>query len=90
MVAFTEAVMSDDPATIDSTRRELRERLDDAAFVDVCAVIGAFNVVTRIADATGIPLDDMMVAASADTRETLGLNSFDGADNTPSVSSQTA
>jgi hypothetical protein len=43
----------------------------------------AFNVVDRVADATGIPLDDMMLAVSADLREQLGLARFASAANTP-------
>ena len=46
-------------------------------------MIGAFNVVDRIADATGIPLDPMLDAMSGDIRQELGLARFASAANTP-------
>jgi hypothetical protein len=82
LVAFTEAVMADDEETLRRERSALRAVLSDAAFVDTCATIGAFNVVDRIADATGIPLDDMMLAMSAAVREELSLARFGSAANT--------
>jgi len=84
LLAFTEAVMRGEPATAE--RERLRAVLSPEAFVDVAAVIGSFNVVDRIADATGIPLDDMMLAMSAEVRDQLGLARFASAANTPAVS----
>ncbi len=83
LLAFTEAVMGDDEAAIARTRDALRAVLTPASFVDACATIGAFNVVDRIADATGIPLDDMMRPLSADVRQELDLARFASAANTP-------
>ena len=60
--------------------------MSPAAFVDVCAVIAAFNVVDRVADATGIPLDPMLHAMSGDVREELELARFGSAANTPGAS----
>jgi len=57
LLALTDAVMGADDDVLASERRALRGLLSNDAFVDTCAVIGAFNVVDRIADATGIPLD---------------------------------
>jgi hypothetical protein len=83
LLAFTEAVMREDDAAIGRTRAALRAVLGPESFVDVCATIGAFNVVDRIADATGIPLDDMMAAMSVDLRQELDLGRFASAANTP-------
>jgi hypothetical protein len=83
LVAFVEAVMGPDEAGLRHERAALREVLSDAAFVDVCAVIGAFNVVDRIADATGIPLDEPLVLMSGEVRAQLGLGRFASAANTP-------
>jgi hypothetical protein len=83
LLAFTDAVMSgDDPA---SARRALRAVLSDEAFVDTCAVVGAFNVVDRIADATGIPLDAGMAAMSGEVRRELGLARFASSANSPGL-----
>jgi hypothetical protein len=83
LVAFTEAVMGRDDAALARERAALRAVLDPEAFVDAAAVIGAFNVVDRVADATGIPLDAMLDAGSADFRGALGLGRFASAANTP-------
>jgi hypothetical protein len=72
LVIFTEAVMGHDEGVLAKERAALRAVLSAEEFVDVAAVIAAFSVVDRIADATGIPLDDMMQGMSADLRARLG------------------
>lgn len=83
LVAFTEAVMGENDATLTEARAALRAVLTPEAFVDACAVIGAFNVVDRIADATGIPLDEPMVAMTGAMRAELDLARFRSSANTP-------
>jgi hypothetical protein len=83
LLAFTEAVMGNDAAALRRERTALRAVLSPECFVDTCAVIAAFNVVDRIADAIGIPLDDMMAAMSGDVRQQLDLTRFASAANTP-------
>ncbi len=82
LVAYTDAVMANDTAAIKERRSEMRNALSDEEFVDVAAIIAAFNVVTRIADATGIPLDPMLKDMSAGVREELDLGRFASAANT--------
>ncbi len=86
LVAFTDAAMGDDDETLRRERERLRKCLSDAAFVDTCATIGAFNVVDRIADATGIPLDEGLVGISSDVRQELDLARFASSANTPGES----
>ena len=81
LLAFTEAVMSGGHAEMARERAALRAVLSPEAFVDAVATIAAFNVVDRIADATGIPLDGMMRAMSGDLPEQLGLGRFASAAN---------
>jgi hypothetical protein len=81
LLAFTEAIMRGDPAEVE--RERLRAVLSPEGFVDAVALIGAFNVVDRIADATGIPLDPAMEAMSKDVRDELDLARFASAANTP-------
>jgi hypothetical protein len=57
-------------------RAALVDTLGEAAMMDAAAVIAAFNAYPRIADATGIPLEDAKVAASATLRARLGLEAF--------------
>jgi hypothetical protein len=85
LVAFTDAAMGGDEEALRRERAALREVVGDEAFVDICATIGAFNVVDRIADATGIPLDDMMLAMSAEVRAELDLGRFGSSANTPQL-----
>src|SRR5262249_41111081 len=80
LLAFVEAVMRGEPAT--SERERLRAVLSIDEFVDVAALIGSFNVVDRIADATGIPLDCTMLALSEEVRAQLDLSRFASAANT--------
>lgn len=83
LLAFAEAVMGTDEAILRRERARLRALLSAEAFVDAAAVIGAFNVVDRVADATGIPLDPMMISMTADVRQQLNLGRFSSAANTP-------
>jgi hypothetical protein len=81
LLAFTEAVMGGDQAKMERQRAALRAVLSPEAYVDAVATIAAFNVVDRIADATGIPLDDMMQSMAGDIPEQLGLGRFASAAN---------
>ena len=83
LIAFTDAVMGNDDDVLARERQAVRTVLSPEAFVDTCALIAAFNVVDRVADATGIPLDPMLSAASGDIREELGLARFRSSANTP-------
>ncbi len=83
LLAFTEAVMGDDDALLARERDELRAALGAECFVDAAAIIAAFNVVDRVADATGIPLDDVMQAMTGDLPEQLNLRRFASSANTP-------
>ena len=85
LLAFTDAVMGRDEEALARERSALRAVLSDEAFVDACAVVGAFNVVDRIADATGIPLDAGIAAMSGDVRRELDLARFASSANTPGL-----
>lgn len=81
LIAFTEAVQRADDLTLE--RRAIRALLGPEAFVDLAAVIGSFNVVDRIADATGIPLDEQLTVMAGGIGKELGLDRFASAANTP-------
>ena len=65
----------------------VREQLQQAAgpevVVDAAAVAANFQRMVRIADSTGIPLDQRNAALSLKVREELDLGRFQSADNTP-------
>ena len=46
------------------------------AFVDAAGVTASFNSVVRIADATGIPLEESKRERSADVRAELGIDDW--------------
>ena len=58
LVAFVNAVMSGQNDDLERTRDALEDKLGTGGVSDSAAVITMFNVVDRIADATGIPIDD--------------------------------
>ena len=60
---FTSEVLGDDELELDTIRKEFVAELGNEALVDTCAVIAQFEIVNRIADATGIPLDDGLEGA---------------------------
>ena len=76
LVGFVEAVLGEDDELLSNRRKAILEELGGEAFVDVAAVIAGFNAVDRIADATGIPLDENMREGSAEVRSELGLDAF--------------
>ena len=44
--------------------------------IDAAAVVAGFNGITRIADATGIPLEPAKAEETESWRATLGINHF--------------
>ena len=45
--------------------------------VDALVVASAFNGITRVADATGIPLDENTADTTVEMRDAVGLDAFD-------------
>jgi hypothetical protein len=76
LVSFAEAVLGNDDERLAAIRSEVRARLGDAALVDAAAIAATFNAIDRVADSTGIPIEDAKAAATADFRAALGINAF--------------
>jgi hypothetical protein len=76
LVEFAEAVLGGDEATLPRARGELMTAVGPQGLVDAAAVVGLFNAIDRVADATGIPLEPEKAAASAGFRAALGLDRF--------------
>ena len=55
-------------------RTSRRQGVGEEASVDAAAVLAIFNAVVRIADATGIPLEEAKARMSVDIREALSLD----------------
>jgi hypothetical protein len=76
LIEFGEAMLSDDPTRQAAARQSVYRALGPEGFVDAAAIVASFNAVVKIADATGIPLEDYKEAATQDLRATLGLERF--------------
>ena len=76
LLAFAEAVVGREVNRITETREALRRAAGERAVVDTAGVIANFHRMTRVADGSGIPLDERMMLASADLRAVLGIDSF--------------
>ncbi len=68
-----------------ASRLALMKAVGPEGVVEAAATIAIFNGLVRVADGTGIQLDDGVLADSADFRDRLGVNKFSGAENSTSV-----
>ena len=64
------------------SRRALIDAVGGAAFIEAAATVGIFNGLVRVADATGIPLDEGTRRNTEGFRKSLGLDAFGGAQQT--------
>ena len=76
LVAFAEAVLGIDDERLADTQSRIRAAMGDAALVDAAAIVATFNAIDRVADATGIQIEDARAQATADIRAALGINAF--------------
>ena len=83
---WAEVALGDDGAAIREAREEVRRQLGDPAAVDAAGVIANFQRMVRIADATGIPLDEPVMMLTQDIRDDLSLNAFSGSENAGNLS----
>jgi hypothetical protein len=81
LLRFTAAAQRDG-ADLPEARAEVLAAVGPAGLVEAGLTVGAFNGLTRVADATGIALDGGTLAATRDLRVELGLNEMAGAWNT--------
>ena len=77
LLAFAEAVLDEDEEALAGVRAALSEAIGSAGLADAAGVVGLFNAIDRVADATGIPLEAEKAEASADFRGALGVDRFD-------------
>jgi hypothetical protein len=77
LIEFAEAVLGEDKEALTRARAALSEAIGLAGLVDAAGVVGLFNAIDRVADATGIPLEAEKAEASADFRAALGVDRFD-------------
>lgn len=85
LVRLVDAVAGDDDDELAVARQALIDAMGLDAVVDTAGVIATFNQMDRIADATGIPLDAPLEAATTGLREDLGVGMYASAANTPAA-----
>lgn len=84
LLAFTNAVELG-RGDIDETRRALAAVIGDQGAIEAAAIIAIFNGLVRVADGTGIQLDDGVFNASVTERDSLHINDFAGAVNSANL-----
>ena len=75
LLRFVDATLAGtEPAA--HVREEIAAELGPEALVDAAAVFGNFEMMNRVADATGIPVPPARLDRERDLIETLGLEAF--------------
>ena len=69
-------MLGNDPARLDAARAALSTAIGETGLVDAAGVVGFFNAIDRVADATGVPLDRETTALTVDLRAALGIDDF--------------
>jgi hypothetical protein len=82
LIAFADALIGTDRAALDAARAALAAELGPEAVSAAAAVAANFGKNDRIANALGIPLEEVIVKAAAALRAELGLDAYPSAVNT--------
>jgi len=73
---LTQATIANDWLALAEIRPEAEDIMGRQATVDALVVAAAFNGITRVADATGIPLDDNTAEITVEMRDSTGIDRF--------------
>jgi hypothetical protein len=76
LIEFAEAVLGDDERRLARAQAAVHDAMGEAALVDAAGIVGFFNAIDRIADATGTPLDEATLLQTDAMRDELGINEF--------------
>lgn len=74
LIEFAEAAVGADPARLDAARAAVMASMGEAALSDTAAVAALFNAIDRVADSTGIPLEDDKAEMTKEMRAQLGID----------------
>ena len=80
LLQFTEAA-NNHPPEVKNLTEEIISNIGEMAFIKASSIVAIFNGLVRSADAIGIPLDDVMMSSTVEEREELGLNNYQGFNN---------
>lgn len=76
LLRFVNAALGGDAGVLDAARSAAVGAVGLAGMLDAAAVIGGFDGITRIADATGIPVEAAKAEGAADFVAALGIGRF--------------
>lgn len=85
LMKFAEAVASRDEPALAQAREALLQAAGNDVLVDAAGVAANFQRMVRIADATGIPLDERNLVLGTNIRESLDLGRFGSAGNSRAI-----
>lgn len=77
LTEFAEAVVNRDEATLSDLRGQITQLMDEDGLVDAAAIAAAFHGFVRVADSTGIPVDEARDEATREIRAEIGIDSFE-------------
>ena len=76
LLDFVDAVLTGDEASQEVTREAVAGELGPSGLVDAAGVIANFEMMNRIADATGMPVGKGTLKRTAEWRELIGIDRF--------------
>ncbi|MEE9184546.1 MAG: hypothetical protein V3U39_08730 [Acidimicrobiia bacterium] len=76
LLDFVDALLVGAKADLTRAREKLLEEMGSASLVDAAAVVGNFQMMNRVADATGMPVGKGTLKRTKEWRELLGLDRF--------------
>jgi len=82
---FAEGAVLRDEARLAEAREALELAMGADALIDAAAVVACFQRLNRIADGTGIALDEQMLMMTGSLRDELNIDAFASAANTPKL-----
>ncbi len=76
LLDFVDAVLVGTADELGSAREKLLDEMGPAGLVDAAGVVGNFQMMNRIADATGMPVGQGTLKRTHEWRELLGLDRY--------------
>ena len=76
LIELVESVLLGEASDVAAARKKVLGALGGAALVDACATVASFNAVVKIADGSGIPLEEAKAARTKEIRQSLGIDDF--------------
>jgi len=76
LMELSEAVFYQDENSLANIRRRGLELLGERGLADALGIAAAFNGITKVANGTGLPLDQSTDAVTGEMRSSTGINEY--------------